>query len=95
MYCPWIAPTTTLGTALATLQPTELSQTSLQQGETTQLQKILDKVIQQHVGGGRTVVEGAIRLDKLSKGWIRFYRPLPFRRAVNIMIDLSGDSMHL
>jgi hypothetical protein len=34
-------------------------------------------MVEQHVGGGRTVVEGAIRLDKLSEGWIRFYRPIP------------------
>lgn len=34
-------------------------------------------MIQQHVGGGHVVVEGAIRLDQLSNGWIRFYRPIP------------------
>jgi len=37
-------------------------------------------MVEQHVGGGRIVVEGAIRLDKLSSGWIRFYRPIPRRR---------------
>ena len=36
-------------------------------------------MVEQHVGGGHTVVEGAIRLDKLSSGWIRFYRPIPLR----------------
>jgi len=36
-------------------------------------------MVEQHVGGGRNVVEGAIRLDKLSSGWIRFYRPIPLR----------------
>src|SRR5271169_6430277 len=33
--------------------------------------------LQQHVGGQRIVVGGAVRLDKLSNGWIRFYRPIP------------------
>jgi myosin tail region-interacting protein MTI1 len=34
-------------------------------------------LLEQKVGGRRFVVEGAIRLDKLSAGWIRFYRPVP------------------
>ena len=41
---------TVLGTALDSLLPTELNVTSLQQGESAQLQKQLDKVIKQHVG---------------------------------------------
>jgi len=34
-------------------------------------------LLEQKVGGRRFVVEGAVRLDKLSAGWIRFYRPIP------------------
>jgi tetratricopeptide (TPR) repeat protein len=41
---------TVLGTALDSLLPTELNITSLQQGETQQLQKQLKKVVEQHVG---------------------------------------------
>ena len=41
---------TVLGTALDSLLPTELNITSLQQGESAQLQKQLVKVIKQHVG---------------------------------------------
>ena len=41
---------TVLGTALDSLLPTELNITSLQQGESAQLQKQLAKVIKQHVG---------------------------------------------
>jgi hypothetical protein len=37
------------------------------------------KVYQQHVNGTEIVGEGAVRLDKLSQGWLRFYRPLPER----------------
>jgi len=35
------------------------------------------KVYQQHVNGTEIVGEGAVRIDKLSQGWLRFYRPLP------------------
>ena len=45
-----IASNTTLGTAIATLTPVELGQTVLQQGEATQLQKLLVKAVKQHVG---------------------------------------------
>jgi hypothetical protein len=45
-----IASNTTLGTALATLQPIELGQTALQSGETTQLNKLLGDTINAHVG---------------------------------------------
>jgi tetratricopeptide (TPR) repeat protein len=41
---------TVLGTALATLVPQAMSASALQQGESAQIQKQLDKVIQQHVG---------------------------------------------
>ncbi len=34
-------------------------------------------LLQQHIGGHRFVVEGAVRIDKLASGWMRFYRPLP------------------
>jgi len=37
-------------------------------------------MLEQHVGGGHVVVDGAIRLDKLSTGWIRFYHPVPRHR---------------
>lgn len=42
--------TTLLGTALSSLQPTELNITSLQQGETFLLQQELAKVILKHIG---------------------------------------------
>lgn len=45
-----INPNTVLGTSIAALNPTELSITSLQQGETDQLNQQLAKVIDQHVG---------------------------------------------
>ena len=35
------------------------------------------KVYQQHVNGTEIVGEGAVRLDKLANGWLRFYRPIP------------------
>lgn len=35
------------------------------------------KVYQQHVNGTEIVVEGAVRVDKLAQGWLRFYRPIP------------------
>jgi hypothetical protein len=35
------------------------------------------KVYQQNVGGTQHVVDGAVRLDKLSAGWLRIYRPVP------------------
>jgi hypothetical protein len=41
---------TVLGTALAALVPNAMNTGSLQQGESAQLQKQLDKVIQKHVG---------------------------------------------
>jgi hypothetical protein len=50
-----IAPNTVLGTALATLQPTELGQTALQHGETAQLQTMLDDTINAHVGVYRQI----------------------------------------
>ena len=50
-----IASNTTLGTALATLQPVELGQTALQQGEATQLKKLLDDTITAHVGVYRQI----------------------------------------
>jgi hypothetical protein len=37
-------------------------------------------MLEQHVGGGHVVVDGAIRLDRLSSGWIRFYQPVPAHR---------------
>ena len=45
-----INPNTTLGTALASILPVSLSATSLQQGETIQLNKDLVQAIKQHVG---------------------------------------------
>ena len=45
-----ISANTTLGTALASILPTTLSQTSLQQGESVQLSKQLVNVIKEHVG---------------------------------------------
>jgi tetratricopeptide (TPR) repeat protein len=44
-----ISTSTTLGTAISTLTPTEFSSTSLQAGETKQLQAILNATIQKHV----------------------------------------------
>jgi len=35
------------------------------------------KVYQQHVNGTEIVGEGAVHLDKLAQGWLRFYRPIP------------------
>ena len=56
---------TVLGTALDSLLPTELNITSLQQGESAQLQKQLDKVIKQHVGVYERSGADARRLDGL------------------------------
>jgi tetratricopeptide (TPR) repeat protein len=50
-----VSQSTVLGTALASLQPTELSLASLQQGETDLLQKQLAGVILKHIGIYRTV----------------------------------------
>lgn len=38
-------------------------------------------VYQQHVGGTKIVREGAVRIDKLAEGWLRFYRPIPEKQA--------------
>ncbi len=46
---------TVLGTALSSLLPTELSITSLQQGETDKLNQQIGKVIDQHLGVYRTL----------------------------------------
>jgi hypothetical protein len=46
----------------------------------TDLADMRMEVLEQHVGGGHVVVDGAIRLDKLSSGWIRFYQPVPAHR---------------
>jgi hypothetical protein len=46
---------TVLGTALSSLLPTELSVTSLQQGDTDQLNQQLGRIIDQHVGVYRTL----------------------------------------
>ena len=46
----------------------------------TDLADMRMEMLQQHVGGGHVVVDGAIRLDKLSSGWIRFYQPVPAHR---------------
>jgi len=35
------------------------------------------RLFQQNIGGKHVVFEGAVRIDKLSSGWIRFYRPIP------------------
>jgi len=35
------------------------------------------KVYQQHINGTEIVGEGAVRIDKLANGWLRFYRPIP------------------
>lgn len=35
------------------------------------------KIYQQHVNKTEIVEEGALRLDKLADGWLRFYRPIP------------------
>jgi len=35
---------------------------------------------QQHVNGQKVVMQGGVRFDKLSAGWIRFYRPIPLYR---------------
>jgi tetratricopeptide (TPR) repeat protein len=45
-----ISSTSTLGTALSTLTPTEFGTAALQAGEQTQLQALLNKAIQKHVG---------------------------------------------
>jgi hypothetical protein len=45
-----INPNTTLGTALTSILPTTLSQTSLQQGEVVQITQQLVNVIREHVG---------------------------------------------
>lgn len=45
-----ISNSTKLGTALLAFQPTDLSITSLQQGESDQYRKLLDDVIKKHVG---------------------------------------------
>src|SRR4029077_1451752 len=45
-----ISPNSVLGTAISTLTPTELGATVLQAGEATQLQALLNKAIQKHVG---------------------------------------------
>ena len=37
------------------------------------------KLYEQHIAGTQVVTEGAVRLDKLAQGWLRFYRPVPFR----------------
>ena len=50
-----VAQSTTLGAAIASLQPPELSITSLQQGEADLLQKQLGGVILKHVGIYRTL----------------------------------------
>lgn len=34
------------------------------------------KLYQQHVNGTEIVGEGAVRIDKLAQGWLRFYRPI-------------------
>ncbi len=38
------------------------------------------KIYQQNAGGKQFVTEGHPRLDHVSAGWIRFYRPLPEAR---------------
>lgn len=34
-------------------------------------------LLQQNIGGRQYVAEGAVRVDKLMNGWVRFYRPVP------------------
>lgn len=38
------------------------------------------RVYQQNAGGKQFVTEGAVRIDKLARGWIRIYQPIPAGR---------------
>jgi hypothetical protein len=34
-------------------------------------------LLHQNIGGKRVVFQGAVRIDRLSAGWVRFYSPVP------------------
>jgi hypothetical protein len=38
---------------------------------------VILKILQQNYAGKKTVVDGTLRLDELTEGWIRIYRPVP------------------